>query len=138
MAKSDTDAARAMQQAKGNRQKLNSSTGCSLHHEPKSGGNDGLWKARKTKIPFPDLPTNLVSCDLRRNVLFTFRRRGRTNLRPVRAEPAPRSAPVPLFVTPWRIGGLVSLHVQGRREEQVRSMRTRDGAEAQSNAGGEQ
>jgi hypothetical protein len=28
-----------------------------------------------------------------------------------------RTAPVPLFLTPWRIGGLVSLHVQGRREE---------------------
>jgi len=23
------------------------------------GGNDGLWKARKTIMPFPDLPTNL-------------------------------------------------------------------------------
>ena len=59
MAKSDTDAARAMQQAKGNRQKLNSSTGCSLHHEQKGAENDDLWKAQKTKIPFPDLPINL-------------------------------------------------------------------------------
>src|ERR1035441_3835522 len=94
-------------------------------------------KPGKRKYVFSALPTNLVSSDLRRNVLFTFRRRGRTNLRPVRVEPAPRSAPVPLFVTPWRIGGLVSLHVQGEGKDQVHSTRTRDGAEAQSNAGGE-
>jgi hypothetical protein len=29
---------------------------------------------------------------------------------------------------PWRIGGLVTLHVQGWRKEQVRVERTRDSA----------
>src|ERR1035438_5806274 len=32
-------------------------------------------------------------------------------------EPERRSAAVPLFGLPWRIEGLVSLHVQGRRKE---------------------
>jgi transposase InsO family protein len=53
---SDTDAARRMQQAKAtlfNRLRL-------VRHKPKGRGNDGLWKARKTKIePFSALPTNL-------------------------------------------------------------------------------
>lgn len=66
-----------------------------------------------------------------------FRRGVRRALRPVRAEPVGRWAPVPLFWTPWRIEGLVSLHVQGWRKEQVRVERTRDGAEAQTIAGGD-
>jgi hypothetical protein len=59
---------------------------------------------------------------------------GRRALRPAGVEPVGRLASVPLFLTPWRIGGLVSLHVQGWRKEQVRVERTRDGAEAQNNS----
>ena len=50
-----------------------------------------------------DMPP-LVSCEVRRKDRVTFRRRGRTPLRPGSPEPAPKIGHRPSFLTPWRIG----------------------------------
>ncbi len=65
------------------------------------------------------LPT-LVCFLLRREDVFTFRRRGRSHPRPVLSEPDAKIGRRPSLYMLWRIGGLWSLHVQGQHEEQAR------------------
>src|ERR1019366_4135593 len=62
----------------------------------------------------------LVCCFLRREDVFTFRRRGRSHPRPVLTEPDAKIGRRPSLFMLWRIGGLWSLHVQGQQKEQVR------------------
>jgi len=64
--------------------------------------------------------STLVCCDLKRNDRFTFRWRGRSHPRPALAEPDGEDRPPPLFLYAVENRRPLSLHVQGRREEQAR------------------
>jgi hypothetical protein len=61
----------------------------------------------------------LVSCEVKRNDAVVFRREADRTLRPT-YEPGSKIGLRPSLFTPLRIGGLLSLHRQGGREEFAR------------------